>query len=348
MISSKKPRILFVHPDPSERVTGFIEQDILFLRQWYDVDALSVNTTAFDSYRRALRSRHLWRMVWEHDAVFAWFGGRTTPMVVMASILRKPSVIVAGGGDVVSLPEIGYGLRKNDKRAFFLQTLGFRLAKKILTFSESSRWSVLDLPGVDAKRVQTAYLAVDTTRFFPGARAKKPQVLTLGEVKESNLWRKGFLTFLEAARRMPEVTFRLGGQIKQPETAERIKRLSPPNLVFLGDLSEQQLVCEYQDAMIYAQLSLHEGFGMALAEAMACECVPVVTHRGALREVVGSAGLYVPPDDPDETGNAISRILAGSCPDLGQSARKRIVECFPLSKREEQLRRAMEGIFART
>jgi len=30
---------------------------------------------------------------------------------------------------------------------------------------------------------------------------------------------------------------------------------------------------------------------MALAEAMCCECVPVVTKKGALPEVVGDTGL---------------------------------------------------------
>jgi glycosyltransferase involved in cell wall biosynthesis len=41
--------------------------------------------------------------------------------------------------------------------------------------------------------------------------------------------------------------------------------------------------------------SLMEGFGMAVAEAMACGAPPVVSDRGSLPEVVGDAGVVVSP-----------------------------------------------------
>src|SRR5262249_52052304 len=42
------------------------------------------------------------------DLVFQWFA---TPSAVVfaARLLRKPSIIIAGGYDVASVPEIGYG-----------------------------------------------------------------------------------------------------------------------------------------------------------------------------------------------------------------------------------------------
>src|SRR3546814_17178085 len=42
--------------------------------------------------------------------------------------------------------------------------------------------------------------------------------------------------------------------------------------------------------------SLMEGFGMAVAGAMACGAPVVVSDRGALPEVVGEAGLVVAPE----------------------------------------------------
>ncbi|MHA1664403.1 MAG: hypothetical protein ACTSVW_01050 [Candidatus Njordarchaeales archaeon] len=42
---------------------------------------------------------------------------------------------------------------------------------------------------------------------------------------------------------------------------------------------------------------------------MSCCCVPVVTRRYALPEVVGDTGFYVPYYDPKSTAEAIKKAL---------------------------------------
>ena len=74
--------------------------------------------------------------------------------------------------------------------------------------------------------------------------------------------------------------------------------------------------------------------GMALAEAMACECVPVVTNNAALPEVVGDTGFYVPYGDPKATADAIEKALKSN---KGNVARERIKKMFPLNRRENDL-----------
>ena len=103
-------------------------------------------------------------------------------------------------------------------------------------------------------------------------------------------------------------------------------------------------MAEYQQARVYAQLSAHEGFGMALAEAMACECVPVVTTRGSIPEVVGDTGVYVEVEDPIAAGKAIKRVIKDSNSELlGKQARQRIIDLFPISKRKNKLRTIIEA-----
>lgn len=340
-VSNRVPKILFVHPDPADSVTSFIRQDSLILQKWYAVEEFSLHQFK-RLFQDALKSRALWQAVARSDAVFAWFGW-CVPAILIAKCLGKPSVIVGGGADVVSIPEISYGLRRDSKLRLYLWTLGYRLAKRTLMFSESSRGDLLKLLHTQTERIQTLHLGVDSEYFKPGV-TQQDRVLTVSYISENNMRRKGLQTVLETARITPEIPFRLGGKIINQGTAENIRATASANVAFLGYLDGAQLVAEYQSARIYAQLSLHEGFGMALAEAMACECVPVVTERGAIPEVVGDAGIYVPVEDPRATSSAIRQIIADKNNTRGKRARQRIADLFPVAKREQGLKATMEAV----
>jgi glycosyltransferase involved in cell wall biosynthesis len=287
---------------------------------------------------------NVWRMVMRADAIFAWFGF-CAPVVIMAAMLRKPSLVIAGGADVVWVPEIGYGLDPSRKIHYALIVMGYRLARKVLLFSESSRKEFLKIPGIDSSKATTLYLGVDAVHFKPSG-AKKPYVFSVSYIHEISIRRKGILTLLDTARRTPEIEYRIGGLVVSKNAMRKIIDFSPPNVTFLGYLDASRLLAENQQAHIYAQLSYHEGFGMALAEAMACGCIPVVTGRGSIPEVVGDTGYYVPVENPDAAASAI-RAAMGAGQNKGANARARIVQQFPPSMREAGILREMDKILAK-
>ena len=169
-------------------------------------------------------------------------------------------------------------------------------------------------------------------------------MLTIAYISEMAVRRKGVVTLIEAARLTPDVSYRIGGRVVDEGLAKRLADSAPPNVTFLASLSDDELLSELQSAKIYAQLSYHEGFGAAVAEAMACECVPVVTNRGSLPEVVGNTGRYVPPDDPSAAAQAIREVLALEDADQGVLARHRILEMFKPSDRASCLQTVMKDI----
>jgi glycosyltransferase involved in cell wall biosynthesis len=341
MKATAKIKVLFVHTAPHNRLSSFVQQDLDCLRQMYEVDAIGSPSIV----SRPFGSPAFWRIVRRYDVVFGWFG-TAAPAIIAARLMGKPGILVAGGFDVVDMPEIGYGLSTPQlKRQRFWIRLGFDWARRVLLFSEASRQSLLAMRGIRPDNLQTLHLGIDADRFRPQGD-KLAHALTVGVVNTSNLRRKGLQTFVAAANTTPEIPYRLGGQPLQADAVAQLQTAAPVNFTYLGHLSEGQLLAEYQQAKVYAQLSMHEGFGMALAEAMACACVPVVTAAGSLPEVVGDTGFYVPVEDPEAAGRAI-RQACSSDRSAGQRARQRIADLFPPSKRREGLRQAIEAAVAR-
>jgi glycosyltransferase involved in cell wall biosynthesis len=86
--------------------------------------------------------------------------------------------------------------------------------------------------------------------------------------------------------------------------------LDRPGVVAPGRIDEVTLDALYRGAAALAVPSRSEGFGLPALEAMARGCPVVASKAGALPEVVGDAGLLVPPGDPDSLAAALDRILS--------------------------------------
>jgi glycosyltransferase involved in cell wall biosynthesis len=102
------------------------------------------------------------------------------------------------------------------------------------------------------------------------------------------------------------------------------------SVTFRDRIETDELIRLYRTATLVAVPSTYEGFGLPAAEAMSCGAPVVSTTAGALPEVVGDAGILVPPADPAALTDAIALLLDN--PDKRNEysvlGRKRILEHF--------------------
>ena len=77
---------------------------------------------------------------------------------------------------------------------------------------------------------------------------------------------------------------------------------------FVGFVPDPELPAFYRSAKVLVNLSLCEGFGFPVLEAMSQGTPVVVANRLSLPEVVGDAGVVVEPDDPETAARAIAAL----------------------------------------
>ena len=83
-----------------------------------------------------------------------------------------------------------------------------------------------------------------------------------------------------------------------------------------SEISDDELIRQYQAADVFVFPSLQEGFGIPLIEAMACGVPIVSTTATSIPDVVGDVGVLVEPARAEPFAKAILRILEDTA--LGQ------------------------------
>lgn len=325
----KKIKILFVYKDFS----SFVKTDLEILERHFDVIS--------HQWTRTRDIKNILRIIWyvlTTDLSFIWFaGGHASRVVFFSKIFKRRSIVVVGGYEVANVPEIDYGLMSSQKSARRVRYV-LENTDKILAISEFNKNEILKYTA-NLKNIKQIYNGVDCDKLKPKGE-KENLVIT---VSIGNSWNrvrlKGLDMFVESAKFLSDVKFLVIGM--QGDALEKLQYLAPSNVKLIDPLSQDELIPYYQKAKVYCQLSYRESFGMALAEAMACECVPVVTDNAALPEVVGDTGFYVSYGDPEATTEAIKEALKS---DKGKKAKERIENMFSMERRERELVRIINKL----
>ncbi len=260
------------------------------------------------------------------DVVHAfWLGATSTLALAVGRWQRLPVVVSIGGGELVWLPEIGYGGAASWRqrlqvglalRKAQVVTGGSRQAlAPILSLRPDARWAPLgvatELFGGAAAQAQRA----------PGPPWRLLHAASINRVKDQ-------ITLLRALRlvveQAPGVHLDWFGQdTLQGEMARLIADLGLTGQVTLhGVQPNAALIPFFRQAHLYVQSSRHESQGVAMVEAAAAATPTVSTAVGLAAELAPAAACVVPVGDAEGLAAGILTLLGddGRRAQLGQAA----------------------------
>ena len=195
------------------------------------------------------------------------------------------------------------------------QKRSLRLASTVICVSEATRRSYAATYPEFAGKMQVIYHGIDTGHFAPGpksASGKQPSK------KHFSLLFVGHMTRRKGADLLPEIMDRLGPDYLLICAGQRnagTRSMTTPSgaqIHVRAAVTDDELLRLYQDCNLLLFPSRLEGFGYAVAEAMACGKPVVATDGSSIPESIdkGKGGLLCPVDDAGAFAKAVQQILS--------------------------------------
>ncbi|MBO4300327.1 MAG: glycosyltransferase family 4 protein [Desulfovibrio sp.] len=194
-------------------------------------------------------------------------------------------------------------------------------ADAIITVSEAIRKELISFYGVAETRVVTIHNGVDHEVFRPVPLQVCQSVRQTFDLPEHFVLhvgtlepRKNLQTLLQAHAALPEKLRQLcplllagasGWNNKSLQDAVRLN----DHVRWLGYVQDGDLAVLYNLADVMVYPSWYEGFGLPVAEAMACGCPVLASSDPALVETAGGAARHVPPGDVETMSACLKEML---------------------------------------
>lgn len=339
-------KVIYIYP----KKASFIHRDIAFLEKQYKVQQqeLSWSKPLWLPINFVRQFLFLCRHVSSSQAIIISFAGYFSLLpVYLGNLFKVKTLVILNGTECVALPEYNYGsLRKKLLKFFVKQTLkrankilpvDISLTKQIHTYDENIQHQQQGYLNFFPE-LKTPYTVVPNgfdTHFWTSETsvAKRRGFITVASIGSWDTAKlKGVDVILEMSRKYPSWQFTIVGVQESMQTTLEF----PENITLYPFVTKEVLKKLYNEHEFYMQLSISEGFGCALAEAMLCGCIPIVSNVGALPNVIGNTGYIIRKKDIQEIAKVFRTAYYSEDKAIRMNnARKRIIENFPISKRED-------------
>ncbi len=198
----------------------------------------------------------------------------------------------------------------------------YRRAMAIATFSEVVRDSLIDDYGVDPATIHV--IGAGANVVPKGEPRRDDDGRTILFVGKDGWRRKGGPVLVQAFNLLRHTRPGLRLVLAGPTEALDL----PAGVMNLGLVPFEKVENLLSQATLFVLPTLREPFGIAFVDAMLCKVPCIGTQVGAVPEILGSAGICVPPADAGALAGAIAQLLDDPArrAAMGDAGRRRVLE----------------------
>lgn len=267
-----------------------------------------------------------------------------------------PAICKKNNAKLVGILHADAGPKSNFYEIFFKYSISFAFGPAVSKYDliqvlSKRTEDFLIKKGMKKEKIAFIPNGVDTTLYTPGKSefAKKNSikkgVLFLGRLswqKNPEALIKSFLK-INPANDTKLIIVGIGDLYKK-----LIEKYKDERIIFTGFIdTDSQRIDIIRSCQIIALSSRAEGMPLSLLEAMSCGLMPIVTDVGACKDVVGDTGLIIEGGKiSDKLSKALIRAFENEqgSKNLGEKARKRIIENYNLDTNFSKLAKKLESL----
>lgn len=213
-------------------------------------------------------------------------------------------------------------LMKTYLKSFFERAA--READHVIAVSKTTKRDIVQILGVPEERVSVVYNGVerfagqDDIREDISCAAEKKYLFYIGDFRDNKNVISAIQAFEKYMRRDPELHFFLAGNPRGKnyiKIREYIKeRGISSKIAFLGYVSDAEKVFLYRHAHAFVFVSLYEGFGVPIVEAMLYETPVITSNCSSMAEIaVDGSAILVDPTNIGEIASAMEAVDDLTC-----------------------------------
>jgi glycosyltransferase involved in cell wall biosynthesis len=228
-----------------------------------------------------------------------------------------------------------------------------RKASAIITISHHSKEQIVQCVGLPPEKIHAIHLApksssaIVSADYHTSTESEKKYILHIGVLEK----RKNLLNLIKAFALLRQAGYHnynlvlAGGTVPKHKLDDSgnirrlIKELQLEDAVILpGFISDEALAHYYQQASLYAFVSVNEGFGLPILEAFQHRLPTLIANNSCLPEVGGDAVITCDPYDPADIAEKMKLVVSNPAlqEELIQKGLRRLQD-FSWEKTTEEL-----------
>lgn len=270
---------------------------------------IKLNLKNIEIKRVGILKNDLWEQI---ELPFYTKGGFLINLCNRAPLFKKNQVLVIHDAAICVTPE--RFSRKFRLLWFTIYIILGRVLKNIVTVSHFSKKEIQKHFRIPQDKLHVIYEGIEhiakiemDSKILEKYQLQKGNfILSVGGSSNKN--------FLSIIRTLPyykkeNLKIVIAGNVNKGILKTFQFQYDKDKVLFLGYISDQELVSLYKNAGCFVFLSTYEGFGIPLLEAMAYNCPIVASNQASIPEVCGDAALYCDPYDMNDIADKVNLLL---------------------------------------